>query len=647
MAEARQSVVNLRQIEFHEIHNREIVGRGSFGTVYKAEWQNRYVAVKEFYITADQKAIQTEVKQLSRVVHPNIIALYGVSIKDECVYIVMEYAEGGSLYNFLHGKTNAYYSAAHAMNWALQCAEGVAYLHAMKPKPIIHRDLKPPNLLLVNYGRNVKICDFGTAADKSTWMTNNQGSAAWMAPEVFEGSHYSEKCDVFSWGIILWELLTRQQPFKDVQHALSILWGVHKGNRPPIIEGCPKPIEDLYTSCWSREPSERPSMQHVVKIMTLLCEYFPGADKPLDCKDTLNLPNKEHSETDATIDNNRVSFSPWSSIHSSQKTPTNSESVRHLTNMFNNLSNANSPSSPGKKSPRFNPSVSTSLTLNNKNNNDRISDEKSDSWGQSIHANDPFRLKPSQETANRNETIRNGILKRGNLPMTALSVDIDPNAWALKNENITSELFKNESKSDNKQRLIVTGTKPVIPENDDDNDDVLSNACAVSVDDDDYDDDYAADQSLHQMLDPSLQPEPPIPNNRLSQEIYQDHTRLAKEYLRVDTELYYATDRRDKYLASLDPEEREQKIILMKKLEEKEELLELYNDLKQQLERIRASQKQQQQQQQTISPQSSSSSDPQTSRSVNVLQSQVSCDSLAADPADDGWVLIPTKENNT
>lgn len=96
----------------------------------------------------------------------------------------MEYAEGGSLHSFLHGTAKPYYSAAHAMSWACQCAEGVAYLHGMRPKPLIHRDLKPLNLLLVNKGRNLKICDFGTVADKSTLMTNNKGSAAWMAPEV-------------------------------------------------------------------------------------------------------------------------------------------------------------------------------------------------------------------------------------------------------------------------------------------------------------------------------------------------------------------------------------------------------------------------------------------------------------------------------
>lgn len=97
----------------------------------------------------------------------------------------MEYAEGGSLYNVLHNSPRISYTASHAMSWAMQCAEGVAYLHAMRPKPLIHRDLKPPNLLLVDQGRVLKICDFGTVTDKATLMTNNMGSAAWMAPGEF------------------------------------------------------------------------------------------------------------------------------------------------------------------------------------------------------------------------------------------------------------------------------------------------------------------------------------------------------------------------------------------------------------------------------------------------------------------------------
>jgi len=78
-------------------------------------------------------------------------------------------------------------------SWCLQCAKGVEYLHNMKPKPLIHRDLKSPNLLLVRNGIDLKICDFGTACDMQTVMTNNKGSAAWMAPEVFEGKSLFRK----------------------------------------------------------------------------------------------------------------------------------------------------------------------------------------------------------------------------------------------------------------------------------------------------------------------------------------------------------------------------------------------------------------------------------------------------------------------
>lgn len=133
----------------------------------------------------------------------------------------------------------------------------------MKPKPLIHRDLKPPNLLLVNSGVQLKICDFGTAADKSTYMTNQKGSAAWMAPEVFSTNNYTEKCDVYSWGIIFWEVLTRKKPFYNGLNALQIMWSVYKGKRPPLILDCPAVIEDLIVRCWDGTAINRPNMSEV------------------------------------------------------------------------------------------------------------------------------------------------------------------------------------------------------------------------------------------------------------------------------------------------------------------------------------------------------------------------------------------------
>ncbi|XP_031656214.1 mitogen-activated protein kinase kinase kinase 7 isoform X4 [Oncorhynchus kisutch] len=269
------------EIDYVDIEVEEVVGRGAFGVVCKAKWKGKDVAIKTIESESERKAFIVELRQLSRVNHPNIVKLYGSCNNPVC--LVMEYAEGGSLYNVLHGaEPLPCYTASHAMSWCFQCSQGVAYLHGMKPKALIHRDLKPPNLLLVAGGTVLKICDFGTACDIQTHMTNNKGSAAWMAPEVFEGSNYSEKCDVFSWGIILWEVITRRKPFDEIGGpAFRIMWAVHNGTRPPLIKSLPKPIESLMTRCWSKDPSQRPSMEEIVKIMTHLMRCFPGSDEPL------------------------------------------------------------------------------------------------------------------------------------------------------------------------------------------------------------------------------------------------------------------------------------------------------------------------------------------------------------------------------
>ncbi|GIY57148.1 mitogen-activated protein kinase kinase kinase 7 [Caerostris darwini] len=267
-----------KEIDFKEIKLERVVGKGSYGTVRKGKWQNLDVAIKMINTAQEKMAFIVEVQQLSRVNHPNIVKLYGACTKTP-VCLVMEYAEGGSLYNVLHC-SNVEYTLDDAISWLLQTADGVAYLHNMKPFALIHRDLKPPNLLLNNAGTVLKICDFGTVCDKHTYMTNTKGSAAWMAPEVFEGSKYSEKCDVYSWAIILWEVLTRKKPYNDGENAFGILWAVHRGKRPPLISGCPKPLENLMTRCWSQKDYDRPSMATVHTELFKLQQFMKGIDKP-------------------------------------------------------------------------------------------------------------------------------------------------------------------------------------------------------------------------------------------------------------------------------------------------------------------------------------------------------------------------------
>ncbi|XP_064489266.1 mitogen-activated protein kinase kinase kinase 7-like [Ornithodoros turicata] len=300
----------VEEIDYREIELLEVIGKGTFGLVRRGRWKGQDVAVKSIESDHEKKAFLVEVRQLSRVCHPNIVKLHGARV--HCpVCLVMEYAEGGSLYNVLHTMKDIQYTAAHAISWVLQCAKGVAYLHNMKPKALVHRDLKPPNLLLVNGGTILKICDFGTACDVQTVMTNNKGSAAWMAPEVFESVNYTEKCDVFSWGIILWEVLTRQKPFEDCgPPAFSIMWAVHTGKRPPLIKGCPMSLETLMTRCWLKDPTKRPSMSEVEHKMELISQYFPGADEPL------SYPTPEDSGEAGSSLGSQLSRRPWYAMSS-------------------------------------------------------------------------------------------------------------------------------------------------------------------------------------------------------------------------------------------------------------------------------------------------------------------------------------------
>lgn len=316
----------VEEIKFHELQCHEVVGKGAFGVVSRAKWRGKEVAVKLIETESERKAFTTELKQLSRVSHPNIVKLYGACKEPPTVCLVMEYAEGGSLYNVLHGAgPQPTYTAAHAMSWALQCSKGVEYLHGMKPKALIHRDLKPPNLLLIMGGTVLKICDFGTACDIQTHMTNNKGSAAWMAPEVFEGSNYSEKCDVFSWGIIFWEVITRRKPFDEIGGpAFRIMWAVHNGTRPPLIRNLPKPLEILMTRCWHGNPAERPSMAEVCRIMTYMFQFFSGADKPLEyppCSESSDSPDWTFSSRP-----NSMAFSSPSSTYNTSAPASESRS---------------------------------------------------------------------------------------------------------------------------------------------------------------------------------------------------------------------------------------------------------------------------------------------------------------------------------
>uniref|UniRef100_A0A3B4U4L1 Mitogen-activated protein kinase kinase kinase 7 n=1 Tax=Seriola dumerili TaxID=41447 RepID=A0A3B4U4L1_SERDU len=527
------------EINYEDIEVEEVVGRGAFGVVCKAKWKGKDVAIKTIESESERKAFIVELRQLSRVNHPNIVKLYGSCNSPVC--LVMEYAEGGSLYNVLHGaEPLPYYTASHAMSWCLQCSQGVAYLHGMKPKALIHRDLKPPNLLLVAGGTVLKICDFGTACDIQTHMTNNKGSAAWMAPEVFEGSNYSEKCDVFSWGIILWEVITRRKPFDEIGGpAFRIMWAVHNGTRPPLIKNLPKPIESLMTRCWSKDPSQRPSMEEIVKIMTHLMRYFPGFDEPLQYPYQYSDDGQSNSATSTG------SYVDYTGTSTSNKSDANME--------------------------------------------------HSDSQG----SNDTIKITPQTLPLSRGGSVES-------LPArTQCLASSDSKRMSADLSELEPKMpFAPAASCEPQRRRSVQDLPGISTESSQGSrNSSRSSSPSVRMMPTDKTNTNGSDNSIpmaYLTLDHQLQPLAPCPNSKESMAVFEQHCKMAQEYLKVQTEIALLIQRKKELIAELDQDEKDQQNTSRlvqehkKLLEENKSLSTYYQKCKKQLELIRVQQQKRQ-----------------------------------------------------
>uniref|UniRef100_A0A8C9ZPT5 mitogen-activated protein kinase kinase kinase n=1 Tax=Sander lucioperca TaxID=283035 RepID=A0A8C9ZPT5_SANLU len=243
------------EIPFEEISDLQWVGSGAQGAVFLGKLYGQEVAVKKV-----RNIKETDIKHLRKLKHPNIITFKGICTQAPCYCIIMEYCAQGQLYEVLRAGRKIHPSLL--MDWAMGIAGGMNYLHLHK---IIHRDLKSPNML-ITYDDAVKISDFGTSkelSEKSTKMSF-AGTVAWMAPEVIRNEPVSEKVDIWSFGVVLWEMLTGEVPYKDVDSS-AIIWGV--GNNSlhlPVPDSCPDSFKLLLRQCWNCKPRNRPSFRQIL-----------------------------------------------------------------------------------------------------------------------------------------------------------------------------------------------------------------------------------------------------------------------------------------------------------------------------------------------------------------------------------------------
>ncbi|XP_023669566.2 mitogen-activated protein kinase kinase kinase 10 isoform X1 [Paramormyrops kingsleyae] len=263
------------EIDFAELHLEEVIGAGGFGKVYKGIWRGEEVAVKaarqdpDEDISATAESVRQEARLFWMIRHPNIIALRGVCLREPNLCLVMEYARGGALNRALAGKK---VPPRVLVNWAVQIATGMDYLHNQAIVPIIHRDLKSSNILILEqmerddlFGKTLKITDFGLAREwHCTTKMSAAGTYAWMAPEVIKLSLFSKSSDVWSFGVLLWELLTGEVPYREID-ALAVAYGVAMSKLTlPIPSTCPEPFVHLLEECWSPVPHSRPSFSSIL-----------------------------------------------------------------------------------------------------------------------------------------------------------------------------------------------------------------------------------------------------------------------------------------------------------------------------------------------------------------------------------------------
>ncbi|KMZ70586.1 Protein kinase superfamily protein [Zostera marina] len=278
------------EIDPLDIIIKDVIAHGTFGTVHRGVYCGQDVAVKlldwgdddanDSNINALRSTFNQEVAVWHNLDHPNVTKFIGATMGtkkfnlyrgkygnlDNVCCVVLEYLDGGTLKTFLLRNSFKQLAFKVVMQLALDLARGLSYLHS---KNIVHRDVKTENMLL-DKKRKLKITDFGVArvvAQNPKDMTRETGTLGYMAPEVLRGDPYDIKCDVYSFGICLWEIYCCDMPYSDLSISQVISGIASKNLRPEIPWYCPTSLANVMMRCWNENANRRPEMYQVVQML--------------------------------------------------------------------------------------------------------------------------------------------------------------------------------------------------------------------------------------------------------------------------------------------------------------------------------------------------------------------------------------------
>ncbi|CAL1411293.1 unnamed protein product [Linum trigynum] len=290
------------EIDLSKLDIKNQIACGTYGTVYRGTYDNQDVAVKvldwgeDGMITVTEAAslrasFRQEVAVWHKLDHPNVTKFVGASMGTSDLKVankqsdghtaraccaVVEYLPGGTLKQYLIRNRRKKLAYKVVIQLALDLSRGLSYLHSKK---IVHHDVKSENMLL-DAQRNIKIADFGVArveAQNPSDMTGETGTLGYMAPEP-----YNRRCDVYSFGICLWEIYCCDMPYPDLSFADVTSAVVRNNLRPEIPRCCPSSLTNIMKKCWDGHAEKRPEMAEVVKMLEALDTSKGGGMIPED-----------------------------------------------------------------------------------------------------------------------------------------------------------------------------------------------------------------------------------------------------------------------------------------------------------------------------------------------------------------------------
>ncbi|XP_014600870.1 PREDICTED: tyrosine-protein kinase CSK-like isoform X1 [Polistes canadensis] len=261
-------------IQTHELELRECIGKGEFGDVLLGVYRGERVAVK--MLKDNSEAAQrflAEASLMTSLIHDNLVKLLGLVFNNQHMYLVTEYMSKGSLVDYLRSRGRLHVSKKDQINFAYDTCAGMAYLES---RHVVHRDLAARNVLVAE-DNSAKVSDFGLARDENFSLDGGKLPIKWTAPEALKQNKFSNKSDMWSFGILLWEIYSfGRVPYPRIPLA-DVVKCVEKGYKMEPPDGCPPEVYDIMRQAWDLQPEKRPTFHDIkVTLGQLKAEYTKG-----------------------------------------------------------------------------------------------------------------------------------------------------------------------------------------------------------------------------------------------------------------------------------------------------------------------------------------------------------------------------------